>query len=116
MVTLYPQLEGRKEYFEVGSPLTNTYYLGTQKGEVYGADHNTTRFSLEAISNMRPDIGIPGLYLTGQDVMTCGFSGAMYGGLLCAMSITRRNLMEDLKRLSKRVKEEGEEGRKDKSE
>ncbi len=84
------------EYFEVGSPLTNVYYLATQEGEVYGADHDTRRFSLEAISNMRPDIGIPGLFLTGQDVMACGISGAMYGGLLCTMSIMRRNLMNDL--------------------
>lgn len=94
------------EYFEVGSPLTNIYYLGTEKGEVYGADHNTTRFSLEAMANMRPDIGVPGLYLTGQDILTCGFSGAMYGGLLCAMSITKRNLMNDLIQLTKNIKKQ----------
>ena len=103
---MYPQLEGRMEYFEVGSPLTNIYYLGTEKGEVYGADHNTTRFSLEAMANMRPDIGVPGLYLTGQDILTCGFSGAMYGGLLCAMSITKRNLMNDLIQLTKNIKKQ----------
>lgn len=76
---MFPQLEGRMEYFEVGSPLSNTYYLGTEKGEVYGVDHDTTRFSLEAIAQLRPDIGVPGLYLTGQDILTCGISGAMYG-------------------------------------
>jgi all-trans-retinol 13,14-reductase len=103
---MFPQLEGKMEYFEVGSPLTNIYYLGTEKGEVYGADHDTARFSLEAITNLRPDIGVPGLYLTGQDILTCGFSGAMYGGLLCAMSVTRRNLMEDLVQLTKKIKKE----------
>ena len=103
---MFPQLEGRMEYFEVGSPLTNVYYLGTEKGEVYGADHDTARFSLEAMANMRPDIGVPGLYLTGQDILTCGFSGAMYGGLLCAMSVTKRNLMNDLIQLTKNIKQQ----------
>lgn len=106
VVALYPQLEGRREYFEVGSPLSNVYYLATQRGEVYGADHDTTRFSLEAMSSMRPDIGIPGLYLTGQDVLTCGFSGAMYGGLICAMSITKRNLMNDIVELTKKIRKD----------
>ncbi len=55
---MYPQLEGRREYFEVGSPLTNIFYLGTQKGEVYGIDHDTTRFSVDAMACMRPDIGV----------------------------------------------------------
>ena len=103
---MFPQLEGRMEYFQVGSPLTNVYYLGTQKGEVYGADHDVKRFSLEAIANMRPDIGVPGLYLTGQDILLCGISGAMYGGLLSAMSITKRNLMADLMKLTKQIKKE----------
>ena len=94
------------EYFEVGSPLTNVHYLSTLQGEVYGVDHDTRRFSLHAMANMRPDLGIPGLFLTGQDVMACGFSGAMYGGLLCAMSITRRNLMDDLIKAAKRAKSE----------
>ena len=106
VLKLFPQLEGRREYFEVGSPLTNVHYLATQKGEVYGADHNVTRFSLEAMASLRPDVGIPGLYLTGQDVLTCGFSGAMYGGLLCAMSITRRNLMQDLTLLTRQIRKE----------
>ena len=103
---MFPQLEGRREYFEVGSPLSNIFYLNTVKGEVYGADHNLPRFSMEAIANLRPDIGVPGLFLTGQDVLTCGFSGAMHGGLLCAMCITKRNLVDDLTKLTKKVRKE----------
>ena len=90
----------------MGSPLTNTFYLGTAKGEVYGIDHDTTRFSIESMARMRPDVGIPGLYLTGQDVLACGFSGAMFGGLFCAMSITKRDLMTDLGKLTKDLKAE----------
>lgn len=103
---MFPQLEGHVQYFDVGSPLSNVFYLGTTKGEVYGVDHNTTRFSMEAMTRMRPDVGIPGLFLTGQDVLACGFSGALYGGLFCAMSIVKRNLIEDLAKLSKQAKKE----------
>ncbi len=94
------------EYFQVLSPLSSVHYRSTQRGEAFGIDHDTRRFSLEAIASMRPDIGIPGLFLTGQDILACGFSGAMHGGLLCAMSITRRNLMDDLVKATKRAKSE----------
>jgi len=30
---------------------------------------------------------VPGLWLTGQDIMSCGVSGAMMGGLAAATSI-----------------------------
>ena len=95
-------------YMDVGTPLSNMYYLGTPRGEVYGVDHDTRRFSLQAMSDLRPQLGVPGLYLTGQDVFMCGFTGAMFGGLLCASAILKRNLMEDLIRLTKQVKKKKE--------
>lgn len=104
VLEMFPQLEDKVEYFDVGTPLSNMYYLGTPRGEVYGIDHNIARFSPEAILDLRPDIGIPGLYLTGQDVLTCGFSGAMFGGVLCASAILRRNLMGDLFKLRAQMK------------
>ena len=102
---LFPQLEDKLEYMDVGTPLSNQYYLGTPRGEVYGIDHNTVRFSPEAILELRPEIGIPGLYLTGQDILLCGFTGAMYGGVLCASAILKRNLMGDLFALKTKMKE-----------
>ena len=101
---LFPQLEDKLEYLDVGTPLSNQYYLGTARGEVYGIDHNTTRFSPNMIAKLRPDIGIPGLYLTGQDTFNCGFAGAMFGGLACASAILRRNLMGELIKAKARVK------------
>lgn len=106
VLELFPQLDGHKVYMDVGTPLSNIHYLGTPQGEVYGVDHNTSRFSLEAMSDLRPDIGIPGLHLTGQDVFICGFIGAMFGGVLCASSVLKRNLMGDLMRLVKEAKRE----------
>ena len=90
---------------DVGTPLSNVHYLGTPRGEVYGVDHDVTRFSLEAMVDLRPDFGIPGLYMTGQDVFTCGFNGALFGGVLCASAILKRNLAIDLITLTKQVKE-----------
>ena len=56
------------EYFEVGSPVTNRYYIGSARGEIYGLDHDTSRFSPEVVMSLRPETDIPGLYLTGKRV------------------------------------------------
>jgi all-trans-retinol 13,14-reductase len=36
---------------------------------------------------LRPRTQVPGLWLTGQDIMSCGVSGAMMGGLAAATAI-----------------------------
>ena len=104
VLAIFPQLEGRKEYFEVGTPLSNQYYLGSHGGEVYGVDHDVTRFSPSVLMELRPETGVKGLFLTGQDVMVCGFSGAMFSGLLCASAILQRQLMADLINARKELK------------
>ena len=98
---IYPQLEDKVEYFEVGTPLSNQFYIASPKGEICGCDHNKERFSPMTIAMMRPDTPIPGLYLTGQDVSTCGLVGAMQGGLLASTVILKRNLMRDLLEIRK---------------
>eukprot|EP00731_Ephydatia_muelleri_P018758 Em0011g798a len=104
VLQLFPNLEGRRVYCEVGTPLSNCYYLNAPRGEIYGADHNTARFGLEAVAEMRPGTDVPGLYLTGQDVLTCGFSGALFGGVLCASEVLGRNIMGDLMAARKRMR------------
>lgn len=42
--------------------------------------------------------------LTGQDVMLCGFAGALAGALTCGSVILNRNLHLDAIGLAKRVK------------
>ena len=103
---LFPQLEDKLEYLEVGTPLSNQYHLATPRG---GVDHNTVRLSPEVILELRPEIGIPGLYLTGQDIMVCGFTGAMFAGLLCASAILKRNLLDDLFALKTKMEEKKEQ-------
>jgi all-trans-retinol 13,14-reductase len=42
-VALFPQIKDCVEYIEVGTPITNKYYLRANKGEMYGLDHNKER-------------------------------------------------------------------------
>ncbi|KAK6190807.1 hypothetical protein SNE40_002594 [Patella caerulea] len=102
-IGLYPKMENKVSLIKVGTPVTNNYYLGTTKGEMYGLNHNQTRFLPEIALEFRPKTDIPGLYLTGQDVSTCGFVSVMYAGLFCASSILNRNLMNDMMKLRKDV-------------
>lgn len=69
---------------------------------MYGVDHNIKRFSASAAIDLRPQTPIKNLYLTGQDIFSCGFVGAAFGGLLCASSILDRNLYDDLTTLKKK--------------
>ena len=63
------------EYFDVGSPLTNKYYIGAPRGEIYGLDHSVQRFgSPEIMMNLRPETDIPGLLLAGKRYTTMQYS------------------------------------------
>jgi all-trans-retinol 13,14-reductase len=104
VLAVYPHLADKVEYFDVGSPVTNKYYIGSARGEIYGLDHTAKRFgSPEVMMHLRPTTDIPNLLITGQDVVSCGFTGAMFGGLLCASTVLNRNLYDDLVQLRKTV-------------
>jgi all-trans-retinol 13,14-reductase len=79
-----PQLRGRIDYWEVSTPLSMQWFCGYSRGELYGLDHDPARMRQ---SWLRPRTRIPGLWLTGQDVMSCGVTGAMMGGLASAVSL-----------------------------
>ena len=98
-MALFPQLQGKVEYFEVGTPVTNRHYLRALGGEMYGVNHNHSRFTEGAVVDLRPETAIENLYLTGQDVFNCGFAGASFGGVFCAAAVLGRNVYEDLTKL-----------------
>lgn len=79
-----PQLRGRVDYWEISTPLSMQWFCGWGRGELYGLDHDPARLQQ---SWLRPRTRIPGLWLTGQDVMSCGVTGAMMGGLASATAI-----------------------------
>jgi all-trans-retinol 13,14-reductase len=95
----------------MGTPLTNQFYLGCLDGEGYGLDSNASRYS--EIDMLRPKTAIKNLYLTGQDICTLGFTGALMGGILTSHSIlgygtifdliTNRNLINDLIKIEKKM-------------
>jgi phytoene dehydrogenase-like protein len=79
-----PHLRGKIDYYELATPLSTEFFCWYQKGEIYGLDHDPKRFEQ---TWLRPKTDIDGLYLTGQDVLTCGVVGAMIGGLMTAINI-----------------------------
>ncbi|UDL05311.1 phytoene desaturase family protein [Marinobacter sp. CA1] len=79
-----PQLQGRVDYVETSTPLSTAWFCRYGRGEIYGLDHTPERFDQ---SWLRPKTAIDGLYLTGQDILTCGVVGAMIGGLVTTLSI-----------------------------
>ncbi|MFC6633465.1 phytoene desaturase family protein [Microbulbifer taiwanensis] len=80
----FPQLRGQIDYCELSTPLSTDYFCSYPRGEIYGLDHDPNRFEQPWL---RPQSRIKGLYLTGQDIMSCGVAGAMIGGVVTAQSI-----------------------------
>ena len=79
-----PQLEGKVDYHELSTPLSTDWFCRYTRGEIYGLDHDPKRFEQDWL---KPKTEIPGLYLTGQDIVSCGVTGAMVGGLLTAVKV-----------------------------
>ncbi|MBB3060666.1 phytoene desaturase family protein [Microbulbifer rhizosphaerae] len=80
----FPQLRGQIDYFELSTPLSTDYFCRYARGEIYGLEHGPKRFEQ---SWLRPKSRIRGLYLTGQDILSCGVAGAMFAGAVTAQSI-----------------------------
>lgn len=99
----FPHLEGKVDSVTGGSPLSIQFYLAAPQGACYGADHDLGRLHPGAMASIRAQSPIPNLYLTGQDVLTCGLTGALQGALLCSSAILKRNLYLDLWKLGSRI-------------
>jgi all-trans-retinol 13,14-reductase len=87
----HPQLKPALAYHELSTPLSTRHFTGYEHGEIYGLSHDPDRFESKLL---RPKTPIEGLYLTGQDVVTCGIGGALMSGFLTASVITDRNLLQ----------------------
>jgi phytoene dehydrogenase-like protein len=86
LLRFYPQLEGRIDLIDVSTPLSIEHYLGTNEGGSVGLDHTPARFTdWEVLRHLDSRTTIPGLWLTGQDTVTCGQPISQGAGLITAM-------------------------------
>ena len=83
----HPNLRAHLDYYELSTPLSTAWFCRYPTGEIYGLDHDPNRFQQDWL---RPKTRIPGLYLTGQDVLTCGVVGALVAGLATTLAVTGR--------------------------
>lgn len=79
-----PQLKDKIQYVELSTPLSIAHFTGHKRGEMYGLDHTPERFKQRWL---RTDTQVKNLYLTGQDVVSCGVSGGLCAGFLTAIRV-----------------------------
>ncbi|MEM1258635.1 MAG: NAD(P)/FAD-dependent oxidoreductase [Bacteroidota bacterium] len=94
-----PQLKGKVDYYELSSPITTQHFMNYDQGELYGIDHKPERYRQRFLQPRTP---IKNLYLTGQDIVTCGVAGALFAGFITASAILRKNVVKNLMK-TKRV-------------
>ncbi|KAM9462822.1 inactive all-trans-retinol 13,14-reductase [Clarias gariepinus] len=100
----YPKLREKLVFQEVSTPLSNSHYLGSYRGATYSAEHNLERFQAEAIVRNRCNTPVKNLFISGQDVFSCGIAGALHGGILCASAVLKQIVHFDLMMLKKKLK------------
>jgi all-trans-retinol 13,14-reductase len=88
-----PHLRGQIAYYELSTPLSTKNFTGYQSGEIYGLEHSPERFRNEYLT---PHTPFKNLYLTGQDIVSCGIGGALMGGLITSSAILKRNLIKTI--------------------
>ena len=88
-----PALSGKIDYTELSTPLSTRHFMNYQRGESYGLSGTPERFRLRCLTPRTP---IRNLYLTGQDVVSLGVTGALLSGFVTASAVLRRNLMSTL--------------------
>jgi all-trans-retinol 13,14-reductase len=85
-----PQVREAIELQELSTPLSTRHFTAYGHGEIYGLSHDPGRFEQRML---RPKTPLRNLWLTGQDIVTCGVGGALLSGFLTASAITGENLV-----------------------
>lgn len=82
-----PSTRGAVDVAELSTPLSTRHFVNVERGEIYGLEHSPQRFQER---DLQPRTKVPGLFLTGCDVSTCGLGGALAAGYLTASVIGGR--------------------------
>ena len=69
---------------ELGTPITNEYYINTTKGNVYGTEKSLKHIGPFAY---KPKSEIENLYMCGASISSHGVAGASYSGIQTAAKI-----------------------------
>ncbi len=86
LLRFYPQLEGHIELVDISTPLSTEHYLGTDEGGAVGLGQTPQRFTdFDVMRHLDSRTPISGLWLTGQDTVTCGQPMVQGAGLLTAL-------------------------------
>jgi all-trans-retinol 13,14-reductase len=91
LLTVYPQLKGKLDMFDISTPLSIEHYLPTVSGSAIGLDTNGgkgcrfTDFSIMKLLDMKTPV--QNLWLTGQDALMIGVPLAQGAGLITAVRI-----------------------------
>jgi all-trans-retinol 13,14-reductase len=83
----FPALAPLVVYHELGTPLATAAFTHHEKGAFYGVETTPRRMLSDALSARTP---VPGLFLSGQDIMSPGIAGALVGGMFGAAAIDPR--------------------------
>lgn len=89
-----PNIREHIVHKELGTPITNQYYINTTKGSVYGTEKKLTQigpFAYKAKSEIK------NLYLCGASIVSHGVAGAGYSGLQTAGEILKKKQADLLK-------------------
>ncbi|RRD45030.1 FAD-dependent oxidoreductase [Buchananella hordeovulneris] len=82
--TALPGLRELIDYVDVSTPLTFEHYTAQPGGACYGLPGTPQRVAAGPIGPRTP---VPGLFLTGQDVVASGIAGALMGGVAAASQV-----------------------------
>ena len=88
-----PHLKDKISYYELSSPLSTRDMAHYEFGELYGADHNPSRFRQKWL---KPKTPIKNLYMTGQDITTVGLPSALMSGVLTCSTLLNKNLFKTI--------------------
>jgi all-trans-retinol 13,14-reductase len=95
IVRQIPAAAGHIEYEEVSTPLSTRHFMNYGQGEIYGLSATPARYAMRELGARTP---IRGLYLTGQDAVSLGVAGALFGGVVSASAALRMNLFPKVMR------------------
>jgi all-trans-retinol 13,14-reductase len=84
-----PAVRGKVDYTELSTPLSTVKFTRHSEGAIYGLAATPALFEERGL---RPATPIAGLFLTGADICSLGVGGALFGGVLTASAILRKNL------------------------